>query len=49
MLYYELLKPGEIVTGKNYSLQLKHLAEKMQEKPVILQHNNVKPNRSSVI
>ena len=58
MLYYELLKPGETVTGKYYSLQLNHLAEKIQEKrpytgrghrPVILQHNNAKPHRSSVV
>ena len=56
VLYYELLKPGEIVTGKYYNLQLNHLAEKIQEKrpytgrgPVILQHNNAKPHRSSVV
>ena len=30
--YYELLKPGETVTGESYSLQLNHLAEKIQEK-----------------
>ena len=28
LLYYELLKPGETVTGKYYSLQLNHLAKK---------------------
>ena len=28
VLYYELLKPGETVIGKYYSLQLNHLAEK---------------------
>ena len=58
VLYYELLKPGETVTGKYYSLQLNHLAEKIQEKrpytgrgyrPVILQHNNAEPHRSSVV
>ena len=57
MLYYELLEPGESVTGKYYSLQLNHLTEKIQEKrpyterwrrPVILQHSNAKPHRSSV-
>ena len=58
VLYYEMLKPGETVTGKYYSLQLKHLAEKNPKKrpytgrghrPVILQHNNPKPHRSSVV
>ena len=58
VLYHELLKPGETGTGKYYSLQLNHLAEKIQEKrpytgrghrPVIIQHNNAKPHRSSVI
>ena len=48
----------ETVTGKYYSLQLNHLAEEIQEKrpytglghrPVILQHNNAKPHRSSVV
>ena len=43
---------------ENISLQLNHLAEKIQEKrpytgrghrPVILQHNNAKPHRSSVV
>ena len=29
VLYYELLKPVEIVTGRYYSLQLNNLAEKI--------------------
>ena len=58
MLYCELLKPGETVTEKYYGLQLNHLAGKIQEKrpytgrrhrPVILQHNNTKPHKSSVV
>ena len=58
MLYYELLKPGETVTRKYYSLQSNYLAEKIQEKipytgrghrPVILQRNDAKPHRSSVV
>ena len=32
LLYYELLKPGETVTGKYYSLQLNHLAKKKSMK-----------------
>ena len=58
VLYYELLKLGKTVTGKYYSLQLNHLAEKIQEKRpytgcghrlVILQHKNAKPHRGSVV
>ena len=58
VLYYELLKLEETVTGKYYSLQLNDLAEKIQEKrpytgrghrPVILQHNHAKPHRSYVV
>ena len=55
VLCYELLKPGETITGKHYNLQLNYLAEKIQKKrpytgrghrPVILQHN-AKPHTSS--
>ena len=58
VLYYVLLKPGGTVTGKYYSLQLNHLAEKIEEKrpytkrghrPVKLQNNNAKPHRSSAV
>ena len=58
VLYYELLQLGETVTGKYCDLQLNHLAEKIQEKrpytgrghrPFILQHNNAKLHRSSVV
>ena len=58
MLYNELLKPEETFTEKYNNLQLNHLAEKIQEKrpytgrghrPVILQHNNAKPHRSTVV
>ena len=58
VLYYELLKPRETVIGKYYSLQLNHLAEKIQEirpytgrghRPMILQDNNAKPHRSFVV
>ena len=57
VLYYELLKLGETVTGERYALQLNRLAEQIEEKrpytgrgrrPVILQHDNATPHRSSV-
>ena len=57
MLYYKLLKPGETVTGERYALQLNRLAEQIEQKrpytrfrrrPVILQHDNATPHRSSV-
>ena len=35
VLYYELLKPGETVTGKYYSLQLNHLAKKNPRKKTL--------------
>ena len=35
VLYYELLKLGETVTGKYYSLQLNHLAEKNSKKDLL--------------
>ena len=35
VLYYELLKPGETVTEKYYSLQLNYLTEKIQEKKTL--------------
>ena len=58
MLYYELLKPEKTVTRKYYSLKLNHWAGKIQEKrpytgrghrPVVLQHNNAKLHRNSVV
>lgn len=58
VLYYELLQPGETVTGERYALQLNRLAEKIQKerpysghgrRPVILQHDNAKPHRSSIV
>ena len=57
MLYYELFIPGETVTGERYALQLNCLTEQIEEKrpytgrrrrPVILQHDNATPHRSSV-
>ena len=57
VLYYKLLKPGETVTGERYALQLNRLAEQIEQKrpytrfrrrPVILQHDNATPHRSSV-
>lgn len=58
VLYYELLKPGETVTGERYSCQLKKLADEINSKrrfagqkprPVILQHDNARPHRSSIV
>ena len=50
VLCYELLKPGETVTGERYALQLNRSAEQIEEKrpytgrdgrrPVIVQHDN---------
>ena len=57
VLYYELRKPRETVTGERYALQLNRLAEQIEQNrpytgrgrlPVVLQHYNATPHRNSV-
>lgn len=53
VIYYELLKPNETITGERYRLQLMRLSRALREKrpqyeqrheKVILQHDNARPN-----
>ena len=53
VIYYELLKPNETITGKQYRTQLMRLSRALREKwpqyeqrheKVILQHNNAQPH-----
>ena len=52
MIYYELLKPNEMITGERYRIQLIRLNRTLKEKrpeygdrhdKVILQHDNARP------
>ena len=53
VIYYELLKPNEIITGERYRTQLMRLSRALREKrpqyeqrheKVILQHDNARPH-----
>ncbi|KAM8715776.1 hypothetical protein ACLKA7_002770 [Drosophila subpalustris] len=53
VIYYELLKPSESITGDRYRLQLMRLSQALREKrpqyaerheKVILQHDNARPH-----
>ena len=53
VIYYELLKPNETITGEQYRLQLIRLSRALREKrpqyaerheKVILQHDNARPH-----
>ena len=53
VIYYELLKPGETITGDRYRTQLMRLSKALKEKrpqyaerhdKVILQHDNARPH-----
>ena len=53
VIYYEILKPGEMITGDRYRSQLLHLNQALQEKrqknrikhnKVILLHDNAQPH-----
>lgn len=53
VVYYELLKPGETITGERYRTQLMRLSRALKEKrpqyaerhdKVILQHDNARPH-----
>ena len=53
VVYYELLKPNETITGDRYRLQLMRLSRALKEKrpqyeerhdKVILQHDNARPH-----
>ena len=53
VIYYELLKPNEIITGERYRTQLMRLSRSLREKrpqyeqrheKVILQHDNARPH-----
>lgn len=53
VIYYEILKPGEMITGDRYRSQLLHLNQALQEKrqknrikhnKVILLHDNARPH-----
>jgi len=58
LVYYELLKPGDSITGDRYRLQLIHLSHALREKwleyeqrhdKVILLHDNARPHVAKVI
>jgi len=58
LVYYELLKPGNSITGGRYRLQLIHLSRALREKrpeyeqrhdKVILLHDNARPHVAKVI
>ena len=53
VIYYELLKPNETITGERYRTKLMRLSRELREKPaqyeqrherVILQHDNAQPH-----
>ena len=53
VIYYELLKPNETITGERYRMQLMRLSRSLREKrsqyeqsheKVILQHDNARPH-----
>ena len=58
LVYYELLKPGDSITGDRYRLQLIRLNRALREKPpeyeqrhdkIILLHDNVRPHVAKVV
>lgn len=58
VIYYELLKPGETITGDRYRTQLMRLSRALKEKrpqyqerhdKVILQHDNARPHVAKVV
>ena len=57
-VYYELLKPGDFITGDRYRLQLIRLSRTLREKrpkyeqrhdKVILLHDNARPHVTKVV
>ncbi|CAD7003923.1 unnamed protein product [Ceratitis capitata] len=57
-IYYELLKPGESITGDRYRTQLTRLSRALKEKrpqyqerhdKVIVQHDNARPHVAKVV
>lgn len=58
VVYYELLQPGETITGERYRTQLMRLSRALKEKrpqyferhdKVILQHDNARPHVAQVV
>ena len=58
VVYYELLKPTEIITGDRYRTQLMRLSRALKDKrpqynqrhdKVILQHDNARPHVAKVV
>ena len=58
VVYYELLKPSETITGARYRTQLMRLSRALKEKrpqylerhdKVILQHDNARPHVAKVV
>jgi len=58
LVYYELLKPGDSITGDWYRLQLIHLSHALREKrpeheqrhdKVILLHDNARPHITKIV
>lgn len=58
VIYYELLKPSETITGERYRTQLVRLGRALKEKrpqynerhnKIILQHDNVRPHVAKVV
>ena len=58
VIYYELLKPNETITGERYRMQLMRLSRALREKrplyelrheKVILQHDNTRPQVSKPV
>jgi len=58
VVYYELLKPGDSITGDRYRLQLIRLSRALREKrpeyeqrhdKVILLHDNARPHVTKVV
>jgi len=57
LVYYELLKPGDSITGDQYRLQLIRLSRALREKgseheqrhKVILLHDNARPHVTKVV
>jgi len=58
LVYYELLKPGDSITGDRYRLQLIRLSRALGEKrpkyeqrhdKVILLHDNIRPHAAKVV
>jgi len=58
LVYYELLKPGDSITGDRYRLQLIRLSRALREKrseyeqrhdKIILLHDNAQPHVAKVV